>query len=748
MLTAESSSVVPFTRPQKQFAADRTAVEKLVNVLFRYADPDTFLSLRAFDDIDDNRPALFIDPVSLGSSTLIDRVCDRIAQTANYQKPHVFCPPICTFKTVDNGKEENIAEGICLTVECDAAPNNARAKLTEILGPATAIVFSGGIWTNPETGEVEDRLHLHWRLKEPVVDAVGFEQLKEARRLAAELVGSDHSSITIVHPLRWPGSWHRKAQPKLARIETNPDAEIELSFALERLRELQPQPTQRDAPRHNSGQARAPLHEVEAALAVLPNSNLEWEDWNRVGMATWNATGGCGFTAFDKWSAKSTKYNAANTAARWAHYSSSPPNRVGAGTIFYEADRLAPGWRDQSAKAEEADTASTASEQPKPTNLNEWDAGDDTETPSPREWLLGNIFCRCFLSSLFGDGAVGKSALRYAQLISLAIGRSLTGDHVFQRCRVLIVSLEDDERELRRRILATLLHHKIDRSEVKGWLFLSAPGAAAGKLMTADRRGQLSRGALADNLETTIVARKIDIVSLDPFVKTHAVEENSNTPIDNVTQVLTDIAAKHNISVDSPHHTSKGLAEPGNADRGRGASSMKDGGRLVYTLTTMSTDEAKLFNISEDQRKSYIRMDSAKVNITKASGEAKWFRLIGVRLGNATAQYPNGDEVQTVEPWNPPDVWAGISGHLLHRILDEIDAGLPDGNRYSDASKANERAAWKVVQKHAPNKNETQAREIIKTWVKNGVLIGYDYENPVTRKSVRGLRVDPGKRPS
>ena len=29
--------------------------------------------------------------------------------------------------------------------------------------------------------------------------------------------------------------------------------------------------------------------------------------------------------------------------------------------------------------------------------LNEWDAGDDTDPPPPREWLLGNAFCRRFL---------------------------------------------------------------------------------------------------------------------------------------------------------------------------------------------------------------------------------------------------------------------------------------------------------------------------------------------------------------
>jgi AAA domain len=93
-------------------------------------------------------------------------------------------------------------------------------------------------------------------------------------------------------------------------------------------------------------------------------------------------------------------------------------------------------------------------------------AGKLMPMPPPRQWLLGIIFCRKFLSQLLADGGVGKTALRYAQYISLAIGRSPTGEHVFVHCRVLILSLEDDLDELHRRLWATMMHHKVDPSEV------------------------------------------------------------------------------------------------------------------------------------------------------------------------------------------------------------------------------------------------------------------------------------------
>jgi hypothetical protein len=381
-------------------------------------------------------------------------------------------------------------------------------------------------------------------------------------------------------------------------------------------------------------------------------------------------------------------------------------------------------------------------------DLCEWDASTDVDPPPPRGWLLGNTFCRKFMSSLFGDGAVGKTAVRYAQYLSLATGRSLTGEHVFQRSRVLIISLEDDDSELRRRILAARLHHQIELEELRGWLFLSAPSAAVGKLMTIDQRGRGIRGQLADTIKRVVVARKIDLVAIDPFVKAHSVDENHNSLIDDVVQILTDLQTEYDIAVDAPHHTSKGPPEPGNAGRGRGASSMTNAMRLVYTLTPMSPEEAKAFNIEESVRREYVRADSAKVNITRHLGAARWFHLVGIRLGNETDMYPNGDEVQTVEPWTPPETWGDLASHTLNQILTEIDAGLTDGNRYTDASVAGDREAWKVVVKHAAHKSEHQAREIIRTWVKNGVLLSNEYINPRTRKPVKGLRLEPTKRPS
>ena len=191
------------------------------------------------------------------------------------------------------------------------------------------------------------------------------------------------------------------------------------------------------------------------------------------------------------------------------------------------------------------------------------DAGDDMDTPPPRGWFLGNVFCRQFVSSLLGDGGVGKTAVRYAHYLSVATKRDLVGERPWVRGRVLLLSLEDSDDELRRRMRAARMHHGISLAEVKGWLFYQALGHGDGKLMEQDAKGQLSVGALTARIEATIKRYKIDLVAFDPFVKSHAVTENDNNAIDAVVQVLANLGIKYNIGVDAPHHTSKGHSRTG-----------------------------------------------------------------------------------------------------------------------------------------------------------------------------------------
>jgi hypothetical protein len=338
-----------------------------------------------------------------------------------------------------------------------------------------------------------------------------------------------------------------------------------------------------------------------------------------------------------------------------------------------QSDRPARGAKAPRRSPEERNGNASLSAPPR---LNALDVGDDDQPIPPRHWLLGTAFCRQFVSGLAASGGRGKTTLRIVQALSLASARSLTGEHVFLRCRVLIVCLEDGLVELRRRVRAAMKHHDVTREEVRGHLFLTTPERL--KLAVRDpKTGAAVAGDLDAALRSFVSDEQIDLVILDPVKKAHSVAENSTDDMDVVVTLMAQIAIEKNIAFDYLAHERKGSGEAGDADRARGAGSMKDGGRLIYTLTAMSPDEQRMFGVNDEDRKSLFRVDSAKVNIAPASASTTWFRLVGVRLENGDETYPNGDEVQTVERWTPPKTFDGFSTQDLTKPWRSSQAACP-----------------------------------------------------------------------
>ena len=198
-----------------------------------------------------------------------------------------------------------------------------------------------------------------------------------------------------------------------------------------------------------------------------------------------------------------------------------------------------------------------------PPALDVLDVGDDDQPIPPRQWLLGNAFCREFVSGLIAPGAGAKTSLRIAQALSLASGRSLTGEHVFVRCNVLFVCLEDGMKELRRRVRAAMIHHKVRREDVKGRLFLTTPTRM--KMARTRAKGAVVPGDLDAAIRTFVDEKKIDLVILDPIKKAHAVEENDNDDMDAVVTILA--GARHRKEHRRRHRVAR---EEGRHAHGRG----------------------------------------------------------------------------------------------------------------------------------------------------------------------------------
>jgi AAA domain len=255
------------TRQGGPLEPDRDQLEIFVNALFRYATPQAYVSVRAF--FEDGAKPFRISPTSLvgGLNFLIDVAEDDARRAANAPERVVFCPPIATFATKERARERDLVEGLALSVECDHHPQRARETLEQLIGPATLVVRSGGIWTDAN-GAAHDKLHLHWRLAKPA-RGDDLPKLKALRDLATRIVGGDPSNKPICHPIRWPGSWHRKSEPRLCEIASmDIDHELDIATALEILGALTKnlRPTPNGKPNGAGERQRVEWEEAFAAI--------------------------------------------------------------------------------------------------------------------------------------------------------------------------------------------------------------------------------------------------------------------------------------------------------------------------------------------------------------------------------------------------------------------------------------------------------------------------------------------------
>ena len=79
---------------------------------------------------------------------------------------------------------------------------------------------------------------------------------------------------------------------------------------------------------------------IRAALAFIPNAELDYDSWIRIGLALKGAVGEAGEKIFSAWSAQAAKNDDAFTARSWASFK---PNTIGAGTIYHLA--MERGWK-------------------------------------------------------------------------------------------------------------------------------------------------------------------------------------------------------------------------------------------------------------------------------------------------------------------------------------------------------------------------------------------------------------------
>ena len=458
----------------------------------------------------------------------------------------------------------------------------------------------------------------------------------------------------------------------------------------------------------------APPDEIDIAVCHIPNEDVHYDDWVHMAHALKGALGDAGKDIFDRWSARSPKNDTDQNDRVWQ--SIGDVTRVGAGSIFYMADRYGfdlAAYRNEKRATVTPPPAQSVQPQFDPDTGeiidDEFDAepfkigrmaGFNPRSIKPRRWIMDGRYIRGKVTLTIAPPGVGKSTLTMMEALAIAAGKDFGGKETKIRGRVWIYNNEDDEEELHRRLVAACKSMGIDLADIEDRLFVNS--GETQPLLVAREGDRPSETIITDHVDHCIrhiKENKIDIMLVDPFVETHTVSENANDAMNRVARACRHIAQAGDCAVSLVHHSRKvsggdTTSYVGNADTSRGAGSVVGVARVAQTIYPMTRKDADKYNIEDERMNRYVRLDDAKANLSLVSSEATWFERQAEFVPHGTLGL-SGDYVGVLKHVDlQPDEEAEIERRDEYSLLLRTAWQYVDGDKDTTIYKVARALAW------------------------------------------------------
>ncbi|MDO8360973.1 MAG: AAA family ATPase [Devosia sp.] len=513
-----------------------------------------------------------------------------------------------------------------------------------------------------------------WWMIEPTTD---FARWKAFQELLADSFGGDPKGTLLTQVGRLAGTWHQKNpdQPFQVRIITD-NAAFESRWSLDWL-----------ADQFGFDLSAAPGSDVENERSLHAEPAHGWDDPHDVARAidfirqkgNWRETSdgavsvyGMACSLRDLGISPEQAEELVDQYLPIAIPSDWPDDHVTRKVAnAYHYAKSEPGTRSIAAAAadfpDDVDLGSVAEESaPKKRFGFTPYVSRDPKTIEARAWLYKPSYVRQFTTGTLAHGGVGKSTLLTAEAVAMAAGKPILGVTPVSRLRVAYWNGEDPMDELARKVEAVRKRYQLEPADLDGWLFLDTGRELPIRIATQDRTGTRIAKPMVDGLIAALKDAKIDVLIIDPFVSSHAVSENDNSAIEQVSRTWNEIAQAANCAVHLAHHSVKarGRDAEGMDFRGGGAALAKL--RHLRVLNPLLPKVAKKLGISKSQAALHFRADQGKGNLAPPSADETWFRMESVSLGNANIPrdglMAESDKVGVVVHWIAPE--AGLDPTL------------------------------------------------------------------------------------
>ena len=345
----------------------------------------------------------------------------------------------------------------------------------------------------------------------------------------------------------------------------------------------------------------------------------------------------------------------------------------------------------------------------------------------PRQWLYGSHYIRKFLSCTVSPGGLGKSQLAIAEALSMATGKDLLRKQtpLLDKYKVWYFNVEDPIEELARRVEATAMHYGIEQADIEDRLLIDS-GRDQKLVIARENAGQIVKvSAVYDSLLGQINEYGIDCLIVDPFIHTYAgISENDNNAIGEVIDMYKALADDGNCSIEMIHHSRKLGGVEATAEDSRGASALVNAARSVRALNRVPKEALERVGVDEDHRRYFYYGAGDKANLAPPPAESNtWRRLVSVDLGNATLEYPDGDQIGVVTGFEPPDAFDGITSWHLKQVQTAIAKG---DERVRKSNQSEFFFGYLVAEicglEMGSKVQRARVQQVIKQWVKNKAI--------------------------
>jgi hypothetical protein len=290
----------------------------------------------------------------------------------------------------------------------------------------------------------------------------------------------------------------------------------------------------------------------------------------------------------------------------------------------------------------------------------------DPTTIKSRQWIMYPDYVGGHISILAAKGGTGKSSLAVVEALSIATGRNLLHPTDFRRqpkkVRVLYVNLEDDDDEMKRRVIAAMKQYGLSDKDIDDRLMVAAGRDIPLVMGRPPKNPEDSRidPSVQGELIQLLKDKSISVLIVDPFIFTHRLLENDNAMQAELMNAWGFVASEAGAAIMIVHHARKLNGEEATDDAIRGASSVLAAARSARVINPMTDDEAATLNIAEEDRRNYFRISNAKHNLARPAATAEWCKLVEVSLDNEPATGDH-DRIGVVTSFAPPDPATGVT---------------------------------------------------------------------------------------